>query len=147
MVMQDIRLNYTQVSPRGAKAYGGVYAYLMECDLPLELVALVFLRVSQLNKSAWWINTHWQNLEKMGMATDKIALVDAWVHHHPMFTQVERAALEWVEAIIDAPTMGVSDEAYEAAHNVFHERDLVDLAIATTLMDAYSHISIAFGAP
>ncbi len=141
------RLNYAQVSPRGAKAYGGVYAYLMECDLPVELVVLIFLRVSQLNKSAWWINTHWQDLEKLGMATDKIALVDTWVRHHPMFSEVERAALAWTEAIIGAPAMGVSDEAHAAAHTLFHERELVDITIATTLMDAYNHISIVFGTP
>jgi alkylhydroperoxidase family enzyme len=57
-----IRLHYNQISPNGAKAIGGVYGYVMQSGLPAELVELVYLRVSQINNCAYWLDMHTRDL-------------------------------------------------------------------------------------
>src|SRR3546814_7155802 len=52
------RLDYNQVAPVGAKALGGVYGYVVQCGLPLELVDLIYLRISQINNCAYCLDMH-----------------------------------------------------------------------------------------
>jgi AhpD family alkylhydroperoxidase len=141
------RLDYIQIAPGGAKAFGGVYGYITQSSLPAELVELVYLRVSQINNSAYWIDMHTRDLTKTGVPIEKLALVQAWVGGGSLFNETERAALAWTETVAGAAQTGIADEAYIAARAVFGEKELVDLTIAITLMNAYNHLAIAFRDP
>jgi AhpD family alkylhydroperoxidase len=138
------RLDYNQIAPAGVKALGGVYAYVMQSTLPPVLVDLVYLRVSQINNCAFCLDMHTRDLLKKGAKAEKIALVQAWAEAGNLFDGRERAALAWAETVTRVADTGVPDEAYEAARAVFDERQLVDLTIAISLMNAYNRMAISF---
>jgi AhpD family alkylhydroperoxidase len=138
------RLDYNQVAPGGAKALGGVYGYVMQSGLPVTLVELVYLRISQINNCAYCLDMHMRDLLKKGQKIEKLALVQAWAEGGHLFDERERAALAWAETVTRVAETGVPDEAFEAARAVFEERELVDLTIAISLMNAYNRMAISF---
>jgi AhpD family alkylhydroperoxidase len=138
------RLDYNQIAANGAKALGGVYGYVMQSGLPAELVELVYLRVSQINNCAYCLDMHTRDLTKKGVSIEKLALVQAWEEGGKLFSETERAALAWAETVTRVAHTGVPDEAYQAAREVFGEKELVDLTIAISLMNAYNRMAISF---
>lgn len=138
------RLDYSQISPAGVKALGGVYAYVAQSGLPPALVELVFLRISQINNCAYCLDMHTRDLLKKGVPVEKLALVQAWQEGGALFDARERAALAWAESVTRVATTGVPDADYAAAVAVFGEKELVDLTIAIGLMNTYNRLAISF---
>ncbi|WP_175759479.1 carboxymuconolactone decarboxylase family protein [Burkholderia ambifaria] len=138
------RLDYNQIAPAGVKALGGVYGYVMQSGLSPVLVDLVYLRVSQINNCAYCLDMHTRDLLKKGVKVEKLALVQAWREAGNLFDERERAALAWAESVTLVAATGVPDNAYEAARAVFDEREIVDLTIAVSLMNAYNRMAISF---
>ncbi|WP_224360266.1 carboxymuconolactone decarboxylase family protein [Hyalangium versicolor] len=141
------RIDYTQVSPAGAKALGGVYGYVVQSGLDPELVDLVYLRVSQINGCAYCLDMHTRDLVKKGVAIDKLALVQAWREAGRLFSERERAALAWAETVTQVAQTGVPDADFQAASAVFNEKELVDLTFAIGLMNTYNRLAISFRIP
>lgn len=138
------RLDYNHIAPAGAKALGGVYGYVMQSGLPATLVTLAYLRVSQINNCAYCLDMHTRDLLKSEVKIEKLALVQAWAEAGDLFDARERAVLSWAETVTRVAETGVPDEAYQAARDVFGERELVDLTIAVSIMNAYNRMSISF---
>ncbi|MBB4276287.1 carboxymuconolactone decarboxylase family protein [Rhizobium mongolense] len=138
------RLDYNQIAPAGVKALGGVYGYITQSSLSATLVDLIYLRISQINNCAYCLDMHTRDLLKKGQKIEKIALVQAWAEAGNLFDDRERAALAWAETVTRVAETGVPDAAYEAARAVFDERELVDLTIATGLMNVYNRMAISF---
>jgi AhpD family alkylhydroperoxidase len=138
------RLDYNQIAPAGAKALGGVYGYVMQSSLPPVLIDLVYLRVSQINNCAYCLDMPTRDLLKKEQKVEKLALVQAWAEAGNLFDERERAALAWAETVTRVAETGVPEEAYEAARAVFNEREIVDLTIAISLMNAYNRMAISF---
>ncbi|TCU78763.1 MULTISPECIES: carboxymuconolactone decarboxylase family protein [unclassified Bradyrhizobium] len=140
------RLDYNQIAPAGIKALGGVYGYILQSRLSATLIELVYLRISQINNCAYCLDMHTRDLLKKGEKVEKIALLQAWREAGNLFDERERAALAWAETVTRVAETGVPDEAYRAARAVFEERELVDLTIAISLMNAYNRMAISFRA-
>jgi AhpD family alkylhydroperoxidase len=140
----SLRIDYTKAAPAGIKALGGVYSYIMQSGLDEVLVALVYLRISQINGCAYCLDLHTRDLAKNGVKLEKLALVQAWREAGPVFDRRERAALAWAETVTRVAETNVPDEAYQAARTAFDERELVDLTIAISLMNAYNRMAISF---
>lgn len=138
------RINYNDVSPVGSKALGGVYSYVLKCGLAPELVELVYLRVSQINNCAFCLDMHTRDLISRGVAIEKLALVQAWNEAGELFNEQERAALSWAESVTRVADTGVPDEDFHIARHVFSEKELVDLTLAISLMNAYNRMAISF---
>ncbi len=141
------RLYYAQIASAGVKALGGVYGYVMQCGLSPVLVELVYLRVSQINNCAYCLDMHTRGLLEQGQKIEKLALVQAWADAGDLFDERERAALAWAETVTLVAETDVPDEAYQAACAVFDERELVDLTIAISLMNAYNRMAVSFRSP
>jgi AhpD family alkylhydroperoxidase len=138
------RLDYDHIAPAGARALGGVYGYVVQSKLPAMLINLVYLRVSQINNCAYCLDMHTRDLLKQGEKIERLALLQAWAEAGDLFDAPERAALAWAETVTRVAETGVPDEAYQAARAVFEERELVDLTIAISLMNAYNRMAISF---
>ena len=138
------RLDYNKVAPNGVKALRGVYGYVMQSGLPADLVELVYLRISQINNCAYCLDMHTRDLIKKGMKIEKLALVQAWAEAGALFSERERAALAWAETVTLVSETGIPDDAFQAARDVFAEKELVDLTIAIGLMNAYNRLAIGF---
>lgn len=135
------RLDYTQASPEGYKAFGGVYVYLQNSGLPKALIDLVYLRVSQINGCAFCIDMHSRDLLKQGQAVDKLVLVPVWHDARDVFTARERIALAFAEAVTRSD---VSDAEYAAAAAEFSAKELADLTYGIALMNAFNRLGITF---
>jgi AhpD family alkylhydroperoxidase len=138
------RIDYNAVAPAGAKALGTVYGYIAQSGLSASLVELVYLRVSQINNCAYCLDMHTRDLLKAGQPIEKLALVQAWAEAGGLFDDRERAALAWAETVTRVAETAVPDESYADARAVFEERELVDLTIAISLMNAYNRMAISF---
>ncbi|CAH1904289.1 putative membrane protein [Candidatus Nitrotoga sp. HW29] len=138
------RLNYTKASPGGVKAFGSVYGYIMQSGLDEILVELVYLRVSQINGCAYCLDMHTRGLIKKGGNIEKLALVQVWQEAGDLFSDRERAGLAWAETVTRVAQTGVPDAEFEAAACVFDEKELADLTMAISLMNAYNRLAISF---
>jgi len=140
----SIRLDYNQLAPAGLKALGAVYGYVAQSSLSPVLVDLVYLRVSQINNCAYCLDMHTRDLLKKGVPIEKLALLQAWREAGDLFDPREQAALAWAESVTRVADTGVPDADFEAACDVFDERELVDLTIAVGLMNTYNRMAISF---
>jgi AhpD family alkylhydroperoxidase len=141
------RLDHAKVSPDGYKAFGGVHAYVHKSGLAQELIDLVYLRVSQINGCAYCIDMHSRDLQKLGVAVDKLVLVPVWHEAGAVFSTRERAALAWAETVTRVAETGVPDADYAAAAAEFSDKELVDLTYAIGLMNAFNRLGVTFRIP
>jgi AhpD family alkylhydroperoxidase len=107
------------------------------------LLNLVFLRASQMNACAFCIAMHWREAKDAGLSDDHLHGLPAW-RETPWYSERERAALAWTEAVTDIAHSHVPDEVYEQARRIFTERELVDLTLAVTLINSWNRFQIAF---
>ena len=140
------RMNYNAASPAGMKALAAVHTYVRQSGLPSRLVDLVFLRVSQINGCAYCIDLHSRDLLKAGLPIEHLVLVPSWSEASRIFDKQERAAFAWAEVVTRLGDRGVPDNAFEAAAEVFAEKQLSDLTIAISVMNAYNRMAISFRA-
>lgn len=141
------RIDYAKASPEGYKAFGGVYVTLQNSGLSKELVDLVYLRVSQINGCAFCIDMHTRDLVKRGVTVNKLALVSVWREAGEAFSDRERIALAWAEAVTRVAETRVPDTDYEAAAAEFSDKELADLTYAIGLMNAFNRLGVAFRTP
>jgi AhpD family alkylhydroperoxidase len=140
------RTNHNAASPAGMKALGTVHEYVRRSGLPARLLDLVFLRVSQINGCAYCIDLHSRDLLKGGLPVQHLVLVAAWREAGSIFSEQERAALEWAEDVTRLGERGIPDSAFDAAAAAFNAKPLVDLTLAIALMNAYNRMAISFRA-
>lgn len=138
------RLDYNTISPAGVRSLRGVYAYVSQCGLPASLIELTYLRVSQINNCAYCLDMHTRALLEIGEKPERLALLQAWDEAGALFSQREKAALSWAETVTRVAHTNIPDSEYEAARSVFSEKELVDLTIAVSLMNAYNRMAISF---
>jgi AhpD family alkylhydroperoxidase len=141
------RLNYVHHARNSFRALDAVRVQVGKSNLPLRLLDLVYLRVSQINGCAYCIAVHSRDLSKAGMTVDSLLLVPVWREAGGLFSDVERAALAWAETVTRVADTGVPQADFDAARAVFDEADLAELTIAIGLMNAFNRIAISFQTP
>jgi AhpD family alkylhydroperoxidase len=107
-----------------------------------QLLELIKLRASQINGCAFCVQYHILEGEKLGVPTDKLNLVVVW-REAPQFSQRERAALAWTEALTLLAD-GVSDEVYAQASSEFSEKELAYLTSAVASINVWNRFGAAF---
>jgi len=137
------------MQPRLHYAKAGTYAamevldaHLETCGLERSLLALVYLRISQINGCAYCLDMHWKDLEALGETAQRRYSLDAW-RECPYYSERERAALAWAEAVTRIGDGHAPDAVYDEARAQFSDRELCDLTLAVAAMNAWNRISIA----
>lgn len=133
------RLAINRHAPEGYQAVAQLDAYVRR-NLDPELLDLVKLRASQLNGCAFCVDLHATDLEKLGVPTRKIYAVSAW-RETTFFTGAERAALALTEQVTHLPD-GVDDATWQAAAEVFAERELAALVLAIGTINLWNRIGV-----
>jgi AhpD family alkylhydroperoxidase len=141
------RMNYAAAAPGGMKALGSVYSYVAQSGLPATLIELVYLRVSQINGCAYYIDMHSRDLLKAEVPVEKLVLVSASDEAGSLFSDQEKAALKWAEVVTRVSDTHVPEQAYTEARATFGEKQLADLTIAIGLMNAFNRLAISFRVP
>ena len=137
-----VRLNYGAVAPGVYDAMDALDRYLQQCDVEKRLIMLVQLRASQINGCAYCLDMHWKDLCATGEHEQRLYSLDAW-RECPYYTERERAALHWTEAVTLVADGHVPDSVYEAVRPHFSEKDLADLTCAVATINAWNRLSIA----
>ncbi len=137
------RIDHRKVSPEAMKAMFGLENYIHQSGLPENLLHLVKLRVSQINGCAYCIDMHSKDLRASGETEQRLYLLDAW-REAPFYSDQERAALAWAEAVTLVAEGHVPDEVYEQARTQFSEEELVNLTLAIVTINGWNRLSIAF---
>jgi AhpD family alkylhydroperoxidase len=135
------RLNPFTTVPEGVAALIGVEKYLENSGLDKRLVALVKIRVSQINGCAYCLHMHTEEAQKGGESDSRMLLLDAW-HESHLYTEKERAALAWAETLTHIAETHAPDDVYETARRQFSEKELANLSIAIAMINAWNRLSI-----
>jgi len=106
------------------------------------LLHLVRLRASQLNGCAYCIDMHWKDLRAVGEGEQRLYGLDAW-EESPYYTERERAAMKWTEAVTLLTDGHVSEQVYEEVRSHFSAKELCDLTLAIATINAWNRLSIA----
>jgi AhpD family alkylhydroperoxidase len=138
----EARLNYAKVAPAAYKAMLGLEAYLHQCGLEESLLHLIKLRSSQINGCAYCLDMHWKDLRAIGETEQRLYSLDAW-RECPYYTERERAALAWTEAVTLVARDHVPDVVYEEVRPHFNEKELSDLTFAIATINAWNRLAIA----
>ena len=138
----DTRFNYPKLALGGYRALLGLENYLHECGLEEKLLHLIKLRASQINGCAFCLDMHWKDLRAIGETEQRLYSLDAW-RECPYYTDRERAALAWTEALTLVTDGHISDSVYEEVRPHFSEKELADLTFAVATINAWNRISIA----
>jgi AhpD family alkylhydroperoxidase len=136
------RLNYAKSTPGPYDAMDDLDRYLAECGLEKSLILLIQLRASQINGCAYCLDMHWKDLIALGERAQRLYSLDAW-RECPYYTDRERAALSWTEAVTLVAQGHVPDSVYEEVRPHFNEKELSDLTLAVAAINAWNRLSIA----
>ena len=137
------RIDYNNVAPGALKAMYGLEVYVRHSGLEPALLELVKLRASQLNGCAYCIDMHTKDARARGESEQRLYLLDAW-HESPFYTERERAALEWTEAVTRIADGHVPDSVYERVREQFSEQELVNLTMAVVAINGWNRLAISF---
>ncbi len=137
------QLNYGKAAPGVYDAMDALDQYLAT-DSAIEepLLHLVRLRASQINGCAYCIDMHWKDLRAIGEGEQKLYGLDAW-EESPYYTERERAAIAWTEAVTLLTNGHVSEQVYDEARSQFSAKELCDLTLAIATINAWNRLSIS----
>ncbi len=121
----------------------GLGGYLAKSPVEKKLLNLIYFRVSQVNGCAFCLDMHSKDLLVEGETEQRLFLLSAW-REAPFFSDRERAALAYAEAVTELRGREVSDEVFAAVSEQFSEEEIVDLTMAAIAINSYNRINIAF---
>ena len=137
------RLDYIRASPEGFRAMRALQAHVDRCGLERSLLELVKMRVSQINGCAYCLDMHSKDARAAGESEQRLYLLDAW-REAPFYSERERAALAWTEALTRIAGVEVSDTLYQQVRAQFGETELVDLSLAIIAINGWNRLAIPF---
>jgi AhpD family alkylhydroperoxidase len=136
------RLDFYRANPAAIKSMMGLEEHLAKSSLEKSLTELVRLRASQINGCAYCVDMHTSDARKGGETDRRLATVVAW-RETPFFTDRERAALEWTEALTLIAQDRVPDHVWEAVRPHFTDAEIVDLTLLVSAINSWNRFAIA----
>lgn len=141
-----MRLDYASVLPAAPQALLGVEKVIASSSLEPTLLELVKVRASQINGCAFCLDMHTKDARAIGEDEQRLHLVAVW-REASRFSERERAALAWSEAVTLLPESGAPDDVYDALRPVFSEEEIVALTLAISLINVWNRLSVGFRRP
>jgi AhpD family alkylhydroperoxidase len=139
------RMNIFQAAAEGTKGMVAVEAAIEKSGLEHGLLELVRLRASQINGCAFCINMHVDAAIKHGESNKRLHLLDAW-RESPLYTNRERAALNWTESLTRVADTGAPDEDYEELKRHFNETEIAHLTLLIGAINLWNRVQIGLRA-
>ena len=139
------RMNFYQAAPDTMKALMALEEQIQSTGLEKSLIELVKIRASQINGCAFCINMHTEDARKRGETEQRIYLLNAW-RESPLYSDRERAALAWTEAVTLISQTHAPDDVYNEVRAHFAETETVNLTMMIVSINTWNRLSIAFRA-
>ncbi len=140
-----VRINTHNVAPDAYRAMYQLEEYVRRSGLESRLLHLMKLRASQINGCAYCIDMHTKDARAEGESEQRLYLLSAW-REAPFYSERERAALEWTEAVTLVSQTQVPDDVYERVRQQFSEQELVNLTMAVVAINGWNRLAISFRA-
>jgi len=137
------RLNYVEVEPGALKGMLELEKFVHESGLDRTLYELVKARASQINGCAYCLDMHTKDARKAGETEQRLYVLSAW-RETPFYTERERAALAWTEALTLIAENEVPDALYEVTRKYFNESEIVALTMAIIAINGWNRLAISF---
>jgi AhpD family alkylhydroperoxidase len=139
------RLDYRRFAQEPMKALLAIEEYLAHSSIEPQLLHLLKLRASQINGCAYCIDMHAKDARALGETEQRLYELNAW-RETPFYSDRERAALEWTEALTLISETHAPDESYERLRAHFNEKEIVDLTYAIGTINIWNRLAIAMRA-
>jgi AhpD family alkylhydroperoxidase len=136
------RIDSRKYAQEAQKEMLGLEKYISECGLDHRLIHLLKMRASQINGCAYCIDMHSIDARALGESEQRLYELDAW-RETPFFSDRERAALAWTEAITLVSETHVPDAVFEEVKKYFNEKEIIDLTIVATVINMWNRMAIA----
>ena len=137
------RIEYMKVAPNAMSAMLALEQYVRQSGLDPSLLELVKLRASQINGCAYCIDMHSKDARVRGESEQRLYSAAVW-RETPFFTERERAALAWTEAVTQVSWQHVPEDVYQLARQHFDEKELIDLTMAIIAINGWNRLAISF---
>jgi AhpD family alkylhydroperoxidase len=141
--MEAGRLNAYEAAPDAMRAVQRVEAYIQQCGLEKRLIELVKMRASQINGCAHCLHVHSADARRAGETEQRLYLLNAW-HEASLYTERERAALAWTEALTRVEETHAPDSIYDEVRQHFKDKELADLTTLIGLINLWNRLAIGF---
>lgn len=138
-----MRIDVGSVSAAAREAMCGLQKYISQSGLEHSLLDLIDLRASQINGCAWCVDMHTKDARSRGESEQRLYAVSVW-RDTPFFTERERAALAWTEAVTEVGRDHVPDAVFESVRPHFTDKELVDLTMAVIAINGWNRLNVAF---
>jgi AhpD family alkylhydroperoxidase len=139
------RLDYHQAGSAAYQTMLDMEKYVRSCGLEHSLLELVKTRASQINGCAYCIDMHTKDARAAGETEQRLYGLSAW-RETPFYSERERVALEWTEALTLISENDISDELYERVHRHFSDAEMVNLSLAIITINGWNRLAIPFRA-
>lgn len=139
-------IHYSKISPDGFQALRGLEDYVNQCGLEASLLELVRVRASQINGCGYCIDIHTKDARSEGESEQRLYCLSAW-QETPFYSDRERAALAWTEAVTKISEKEIPDDVYENAIAHFGQKELVDLTLEVIAINSFNRLAISFNSP
>lgn len=141
--MKKERLDYGKFAPEGIRGLLQIEKYIAHSDLDPVIFELVKMRASQINGCAFCLDMHSKDARANGETEQRLYVLNAW-REAPFYSEKERAALEWTEALTLISEHEISDELYEEISSHFTEKEMMALTMTIVGINGWNRLAIAF---
>ncbi|MDE3082741.1 MAG: carboxymuconolactone decarboxylase family protein [Acidobacteriota bacterium] len=141
-----MRIDYRSVFPAALIAMTGLEQAVHTSPLEAELLELVKLRVSQINRCGYCADMHSQDATAIGVDVQRLHLLVAW-REAPFYSPRERAALAWSEALTLLGESGAPDDVYAEVERQFTSEEIVALTLAIVAINGWNRFAVGLRTP
>jgi AhpD family alkylhydroperoxidase len=135
------RLNPYAAAPETMNLVAAIEPQIAASGLEASLIELVKTRASQINGCAFCIHMHTKDARAHGETEERLYLLNAW-RESPLYTDRERAALAWTEALTLISETHAPDDVYEELRKHFNETETVNLTVLIGVINTWNRIAI-----
>lgn len=139
----EARLDLRKALPEALKIMLALEAHVAQSGLDTRLLHLVKMRASQINGCAYCLDMHSKEARAEGETEQRLYALDAW-SETPFFSERERAALLWTEAVTLISRDHVPDAVFDSVRQQFSDEELANLTLAITLINSWNRLNVAF---
>jgi AhpD family alkylhydroperoxidase len=137
------RLNPFAAAPQPMQSFLAFGKDILESGLEKSLMEIVKIRASQINGCAFCLHMHTADARKHGETEERLYLLDAW-RESPLYSERERAALAWTEALTLVSQSHAPDDVYQALRAQFTEEEQVTLTLLIVAINGWNRIQVGF---
>ncbi len=137
------RIDISKFNPKAMQALIGLAQMAEHGGLDAKLAHLVMMRASQINGCAYCLDMHSKDARAAGETEQRLYGLDAW-REAPYYSERERAALAWTEAVTLVADTRVPDEAFDEVKRQFTDAEIGNLTLAITSINTFNRLNVAF---